>query len=249
MGTEAIQYQALASDYDGTLAKEGVVDKATVAALERLIRSGRRLILVTGRELPDLESAFPQLSLCARVVAENGALLYDPVTREKKVLAQRPPSRFVSSLRYKGVPDVSVGDVIVSTLAVYERQVIDSIREAGLDLQIILNKGSLMILPLGVDKMTGLSHALDELQLSAEQVVAIGDAENDQAFLDGCGFSVAVDNATQGLKERAHFVTRGARGAGVVEIIDKLVEDDLASLVSALSSVAQDAKIDPCRRR
>jgi HAD superfamily hydrolase (TIGR01484 family) len=70
-----MRYFALASDYDGTLAHDGSVNEATVRALEQLVRSGRKLILVTGRELPDLKAVFPRLDLCERVVAENGALL------------------------------------------------------------------------------------------------------------------------------------------------------------------------------
>jgi HAD superfamily hydrolase (TIGR01484 family) len=52
---------ALATDYDGTLAHDGVVDEATIKALKRFRQSGRKLILVTGRELPDLERVFPHL--------------------------------------------------------------------------------------------------------------------------------------------------------------------------------------------
>ncbi|MBW4604784.1 MAG: HAD hydrolase family protein [Calothrix sp. FI2-JRJ7] len=44
-----------ASDYDGTLATDGHVHDATKDALKRLRTSGRKLILVTGRELDDLQ--------------------------------------------------------------------------------------------------------------------------------------------------------------------------------------------------
>ena len=70
----------LASDYDGTLAHDGAVDQATVEALERLKRSGRKLLLVAWRELPDLVAVGPRLDLFNRVVAENGALIDDPAT-------------------------------------------------------------------------------------------------------------------------------------------------------------------------
>src|SRR5580693_895089 len=102
-----MRYLALASDYDGTLAHDGVVDDATIRAIERLIHSGRRLILVTGRELADLQSVFPRLDLCERVVAENGAVLYNPATCEKRTLAKRPPETFLSSLRERGVEGIS----------------------------------------------------------------------------------------------------------------------------------------------
>jgi NADH-quinone oxidoreductase subunit G/NADP-reducing hydrogenase subunit HndD len=47
-----MQYYALATDYDGTLAKDGRVDEYTIDVLKRFQASGRKLVLVTGRELP-----------------------------------------------------------------------------------------------------------------------------------------------------------------------------------------------------
>jgi hydroxymethylpyrimidine pyrophosphatase-like HAD family hydrolase len=229
-----MRYLALASDYDGTLASDGVVDDVTVRAIERLIHSGRRLILVTGRELPDLQSAFPRLDLCERVVAENGALVYNPATREKKTLALRPPQSFLNALHQRGVHDFSVGEVIVATWKPHETQVMEAIRDSGLELQIIFNKGAVMVLPPGVNKMTGLCAVLQELKLSAHNLAGVGDAENDHAFLESCECAVAVANAVPALKERADFVTQRERGAGVVELIDKMIESDLSELADGL---------------
>jgi HAD superfamily hydrolase (TIGR01484 family) len=206
-----MRYLALASDYDGTLAQDGVVASAAIQALERLIHSGRKLILVTGRELPDLQSVFPRLDLFERVVAENGALLYNPATREKQTLAERPAQSFLDDLRSRGIANMSVADVIIGTWHPYERHAIEAIRESGLELQIIFNKDAVMILPSGVNKMTGLSAALRELKLSRHNVIGIGDAENDHAFLENCECSVAVANSIPALKDRADFVTVGAR--------------------------------------
>src|SRR5688572_8386866 len=47
-------YEALATDYDGTLAHDGIVDEMTVAALGRARGAGIKLLMVTGRELSDL---------------------------------------------------------------------------------------------------------------------------------------------------------------------------------------------------
>ena len=66
----------LATDYDGTLAKDGRVDDSTVEALMNLKQSGRKLVLVTGRQLPDLACCFSGLDIFDRVVAENGACLH-----------------------------------------------------------------------------------------------------------------------------------------------------------------------------
>lgn len=225
-----MRYLALASDYDGTLAQHGFVDNKTICAVERLIHSGRKFILVTGRELPDLRSVFPRLDLCERVVAENGAVVYNPATGEKRLLAQRPPESFLDSLRKRGVSNLSVGDVIVATWHPYEQQAIEAIRECGLELQIIFNKDAVMILPTGINKMTGLCCALEDLKLSPHNVVAVGDAENDHAFVESCEFAVAVENGIPALKEKADFITSGARGDGVSELIERLIENDLSDL-------------------
>ncbi len=223
-----MRFLALATDYDGTLATDGCVEPGTIAALKRLRASGRKLILVTGRELPDLKRVFPKLDLFDRVVAENGALLFRPRSGARVLLAEPPPGKFVTVLRARGVP-VSVGRAIVATQQQYRTAVLHVIHELGLDLHIIFNKESLMVLPTAINKKTGLERALDELGLAAESVAGIGDAENDHPFLAACGCSAAVANALPAVKDRADLVTSGAEGAGVVELVERLVEDDLAA--------------------
>jgi hypothetical protein len=201
-----------------------------LAALERLRESGRRLILVTGRHLEDLLEVFPQINLFERVVVENGALLYRPATHEEKALGEHPPEEFIKALQKRGVDPLVVGRVIVATWHPHETTVLEVIRQLGLDLQIILNKGAVMVLPLGLNKASGLSAALEELGLSPQNTVAVGDAENDHDFMSLCKCSVAVANALPMLKESADLVTTGARGAGVTELIDRMISSDLSEL-------------------
>jgi hypothetical protein len=85
-----------------------------------------------------------------------------------------------------------------------------------------------MILPPGINKASGLARALAELGLSARNLVAAGDAENDHALLDAAEYSVAVANAITTLKEAADRVTTGLRGDGILELIDDLIDNDLA---------------------
>ena len=49
-----MRYRVLATDYDGTIAHNGHVDELTLASLDKVVASGRKLILVTGRELEEL---------------------------------------------------------------------------------------------------------------------------------------------------------------------------------------------------
>ena len=222
-----MRYHVLATDYDGTIATRGAVDAATVAALRKLLATGRRLVLVTGRELPDLQQVCPQLDLFELVVAENGGLLYRPSSKQQTVLAEMPPAAFVAELERRGVGPLSVGATIVATWEPHSQTVLDVIRELGLELQVIFNKGAVMVLPAGVNKATGLTAALRELRLSPHNVVGVGDAENDHSFLKLCEFSAAVANALPAIKETADLVTVADHGAGVAELVAAMIETDL----------------------
>ncbi|HLH12611.1 MAG TPA: HAD family hydrolase [Methylovirgula sp.] len=221
-----MHFVAFATDYDGTLAHDGIVADATLEALQRLKDSGRKLILVTGRELPDLKSVFPEFGLFDRIVGENGALLYTPKTGEERLIAPPPDERLIDRLRAMRIKPLSIGRGIIATHHPHEETVLAAIRDLGLELQIIFNKGAVMILPAGVNKASGLRAALEELSLSPINAIGCGDAENDHAFLKICGCSVAVANALPRLKEEVDVVTRGDHGAGIVEIAERLLRNE-----------------------
>lgn len=230
-----MRYLALATDYDGTLAHHGVVPESALKALKRVRESGRQLILVTGRELEDLMHVFPEYAVFDRIVAENGALLFNPATREETTLGEAASAALVKRLKELDVQPLSVGRVIVATWSPNEQVVLDTIRALGLEQQVIFNKGAVMVLPSGINKASGLRHALTELSLSPHNTLAIGDAENDHALLSECELGIAVANALPTLQERADWVTRGVASEGVCEIIEDLVTSDLAGLTPRLS--------------
>ena len=68
--------QAVAFDYDGTLALHGRVTDDARKALADARAGGLMLLLVTGRRAPEMHRIFPQSEeLFDAVVSENGALL------------------------------------------------------------------------------------------------------------------------------------------------------------------------------
>ncbi|WP_421656313.1 HAD family hydrolase [Leptothermofonsia sp. ETS-13] len=233
-------YLAIATDYDGTLAQDGQVGAATLAALRRWRNKGRKLILITGRQFDDLLQVCPCLDLFDWVVVENGAMLYQPASKVERLLTDRPAQEFVQRLSDRiqkaiqstatssfaklqsNIAPVAAGRVIVTTWEPHSVEAIALIQEMGLDLQVILNKGAVMILPNGIDKATGLVAAANELGIGLEAIVGIGDAENDLVFLKICGYSVAVANALPVVKEQVDHVTTHSRGAGVVELIEAI---------------------------
>jgi Mrp family chromosome partitioning ATPase len=105
----------------------------------------------------------------------------------------------------------------------------------GLELQVIFNKGAVMVLPPGVNKASGLRRALDALKLSPHNTVGVGDAENDHAFLAACECGAAVANALGSLKAQVDVVIDADHGAGVQDLIDRIIATDLKELNPRLS--------------
>ncbi|HEY9464561.1 MAG TPA: HAD-IIB family hydrolase [Vicinamibacterales bacterium] len=225
-----MRYLVLVTDYDGTLATDGAVDESTLSALERLRMSGRRAILLTGRQLDDLLTVCPRLSLFDYVVAENGGVLYEPRTRQETLLGKPPSARFLRRLRELTGNAIGIGKVIVDTRVPHHSAVLQVIQEMGLELQIIFNRDAVMVLPAGVNKATGMDHALRKLGLSPHEAIGIGDAQNDHAFLERCECAVAVANALPTIREVAAFTTTGEAGHGVAEVIDELIANDVSRM-------------------
>ncbi len=220
-----MRYLGFAADYDGTLASGGVVAAPVVRALESLKASGRKLLLVTGRNMDEIVEIFPRLDLFDRVVSENGAVVYCPQTGFEKYLSARPPERFLDELRRRRVSPLSVGRIIISTSAAEAPEILDAVRESGLQLDVIFNKSSVMVLPHGVDKATGLRAAIDELSLPAGELVAVGDGENDIPMLGMAGCGAAVAGALEVVKRAADIVLTADAGEGVIELVDLIMRE------------------------
>ncbi len=219
-------FHVLACDYDGTLATAGRIAPETMAALRRVRESGRRVVMVTGRQFEDLLAVCPEIDFFDLVIAENGAVLHEPRAKRTENLAEPPPAAFLRALEEEDVP-FSTGRVIVSSVVPHEVAILEVIKRLGLELHIIFNKEAVMVLPSAVSKATGLREALRRLGVSPHNTVGVGDAENDHDFLRRSGFAVAVANAVPALAEAADLVTRAPNGAGVRELIDGPLRDDL----------------------
>ena len=229
-----MRYLALITDYDGTIATAGRVSDTTAAAIQRLRASGRHIVLATGRRLDDLLAVCPSIEMFSYVVAENGALLYDPKSRETTVLAEPPPDRFINAVRDANIP-IEIGIVILATHVPYQVKLLEIIQQFGVELKIVFNRDAVMILPAGINKAVGAKHALRRLGLSPHEIVAVGDSQNDHSILQLAECPVAVANALDAIKEVAAFVTRSSAGEGVIELIDDLIANDLRQVDDKLA--------------
>ncbi|QHS55330.1 HAD-IIB family hydrolase [Mucilaginibacter sp. 14171R-50] len=229
-----MRYHCFITDYDGTLASNDRVMPEAIQALKALKATGRKLILVTGRQLEELKAVFPEYVVFDRIVAENGAVIYCPATLTLALLGSPPPKEFIDFLEDQAVP-VAIGHVIVAGREPHQQVFLNAIKTAGLEYQLIFNKGAVMVLPPGINKATGLHQALRELQMSEHNSVAIGDAENDTAMLLTAECAVAVQNALPQVCQIADWTTDRPAGEGVMQLIQRLIDDDLAQIDPCLS--------------
>lgn len=225
-----MRYLALACDYDGTLTTDNEPSPEAFGKLRQVRASGRKVVLVTGRTLGQLQESCQELDVFDSIVLENGAVIYDPNTGTSRLLCAPPPRGFVSRLKKKGVTGVSVGEAIVATWSPQESAVLGVIRAMGLDLQLSFNRNAVLVLPPGINKASGLQVALEGLGISPHNVVGVGNAENDHIFLSYCKCSAAVANATDLVKGDADWVLDGEEAAGICELIEQLVDNDLQKL-------------------
>jgi hypothetical protein len=127
-----------------------------------------------------------------------------------------------------------VGEVIFATWKPFEKIVLETIRDLGLELQVIFNKDAVMVLPPGINKAVGLKETLKILEYSPHNVIGIGDAENDHAFLELCEISAAVKNALPMLKESVDYITEADHGEGVSELIEIILKDSFTDIKKRL---------------
>ena len=210
-------FRCIALDFDGTLTEGGRPSPDVLNAIAELRQSGRKVLLVTGRMLPSLQSVFPDAEQhFDRSVVENGAVILngDAV----RILSAPVPLELDDALRGRGVP-VERGQVILASKVEYDAQVMDEIRRLGLECQIVHNRSELMVLPSGVSKGIGVFEVLGDLGISHHNAIGIGDAENDHSLLTTCELGVAVANAVEGLKATADIVLQESDGPGVASFL------------------------------
>ena len=218
-----MKFMVLALDYDGTIARDGVLDPDVRAAIAEVRASGIAVVLVTGRILAQLRQFTGDLGFVDAVVAENGALLAFP-DGSQRLIGHPPPPDFLEGLRLRGV-EFGTGQCVVETDARWAPQVLRVIREQELPLAMLFNRGRLMVLPQAISKGIGLREALTMLRLSAHNAIGIGDAENDHDLLTACEFGVAVAWGSKALQQTADIVLPGDGPSAVAPYIRRIAKE------------------------
>lgn len=213
-----MRFTVLALDYDGTIARDGVLDPDVRSAIAEVRAHGITVMLVTGRILDELRRVAGDLRFVDAVVAENGAVLAFPGRGQASVLAPAVPAALADEIVRRGVP-ITTGHSVIESEARFAPVILEAIRKLELPYVILFNRGRLMALPTGVNKASGFREALRTLRLSPHNAIAIGDAENDHDLLEVAELGVAVAWGSTALQARADEVLPGDGPQAVAEYI------------------------------
>ncbi len=217
-----MKLSTLALDFDGTIARNDVLDPDVRKAIAEARARGVVVLIVTGRILEDLRRVAGDLHFVDAVVAENGAVVEFPDSGYSRVLAQSPPAGLLNELRREGIL-FSVGQSIIDADQSTAPRILAILQRLELPLALIFNRSRVMVVPQAISKATGLREALAILRLSPHNTVAIGDAENDHELLRACEVGVAVAWGSEVLKASADQVLPGDGPPAVAGYIRELI--------------------------
>lgn len=213
----------LATDLDETLTYGGGsrIEKDVKKAMLKLRSNGWLLVLATGRDKPYLMKREDIENIFDAWIMEGGLSIYIPSQNIYKVFVTSQWVRFIDSLR-----KMSFAKPKENTITLRRENIEDVKRIAEkfqIDISFRDNKGTIMLLPKGVNKAYALHKLMEILDVDGP-IVVIGDSEIDLELFEEADFSVAVANAEDKIKAKADYVTREADGEGVVEAVNLILE-------------------------
>lgn len=246
------EYKALILDLDGTsvpnLSREMPSKKVTEA-----IAKAREKIYVgiaTSRPYYDARYIIEYLQLSGPCIVNNGAQVIDARSREvlreqrlmrEDLLAVYEETKKMELPLYANtmLNNIPVKDISLITDKILGAMVIDVVEKtADLLIQRISHISTIAFSKIPTDKkgkfFVGISHASATkqhgilevakiLDIKTNEIIGVGDGDNDFPLLMACGLRVAMGNAVDGLKDIADYVAPPVFEDGVVDVINRFV--------------------------
>lgn len=214
------EVKALVVDIDGTLAdQERLISLEAVAALREVERSGVHVTLASGNVLPIAFGLSQYLGFHGPIIAENGGIVF--FEQEVWVLGdhEKPLRAYEHLLTKMDAPRLFTDKWRQTEIGLKGEVDLERVKELlrGMDVDVQTTGFAVHIMGKGMDKFQGVKKCCELLGITAEQVAAFGDSDNDETMVRECGFGIAVANAFEGTKRAASYVAKGEDGDGIVE--------------------------------
>ena len=224
--------KTFAVDIDGTITENdsGKIHLAALHSLRHLTNLGHNVIFVTGRSSIEgyLLSVFGGVTKIA--VGENGGCITSGPNNHTLLgdMTKCIDAFHFLQTKLDGVQEKSVFPRM--TEVVLQRTFdLDAGKKilSDFDSTMILSDSmyAYHINSKGVDKKTGFQEVMRVLSISVDDVIAIGDSATDLPLFDLAPTSIALNNASDLVKNHASIVTDAEAGDGVIEALSKIVPD------------------------
>lgn len=220
------EIKAIALDVDGTITDSTrKICINSIKAINQVEEKGIPVIIVTGNILCSTKMISILLGTTGGMVAENGGVI--KYGDEQRVLGNiEECERAYEYLKTKyPVKKVEFSDQRISEVAIGRNVEEETVKSTlkDFDVKIYDSKFAIHLTDPAVDKGSSLKVLATYLNVKTEEIMAIGDGENDVEFLQVAGLKVAVNNAARELKAMADYVTHKPYGDGVAEAVSKFI--------------------------
>jgi len=220
----------VAVDVAGTLTDERRrIFPEVIYALRRLEDAEIPVSIVTGNSFMAAYKLAQYFGLTGPIVAENGAVIYDPKLRKKVLVGNPEVSKKALDLinkklglrpsflnRYRDVDFIFEKNGKINV-----EQIRRICAENNLEVRVSDSKFLIHVCDKKVNKGIGLIEACKLRQISPSDVAAIGDSWIDLDMLKVVGLPIAVSNSPDELKRIAKIVTTKPDGLGVIEVVEE----------------------------
>ena len=229
------EIRVVVTDVDGTLTDERHrISTKAIEAIRTLERKGIRVVLVSGNALPILATLARYLGTCGYIIAENGCVIgkfFKPIHIVENKFPQDKVTKILENLGFIPAPTNPYRYVDLAFIRTEKsakmtvNQIRKALEERGIRNVEITDSGfAIHIAPKGVNKAFGIQKLVEIMNISLENVLAVGDGDNDAEMLKIAGVSACPSNASERIKEIADIVLSRENGDGFYELAELLLK-------------------------
>ena len=228
--------EAIAVDIDGTITDDTrKICISAIEALRKAEKAGIPTIIVTGNVVNYAYATEVLIGCSGGIVCENGGVVFKEGENNNAVetLVERDfvnsaESHLKEKLGKSFDIHASHDNMYRLTETVFYKTLAREDLEEALkdfkyldELEIYDSGFALHVTDKRVNKGTSLKYLCERNGINMENVMAIGDSQNDEDFLKQVGYRIDVGNAEDRLKEISTYTCEKKYGDGVAEAIEK----------------------------
>ena len=192
-------------DMDGTLLKDKkTVSEENLNSIKLAIKKGVKVVITTGRIYDCAKMYSEKIGLDTPIIASNGAF----IGYKDKVIYNNPLKK----------------EDILKFLEVTKKHGLKELESLNTNMEIVSSwNDNFEVMRNGSTKGDAVRYLANYFGIDKEEVMCIGDSENDLSMIKYAGTGVAMGNASEDIKSVADYVTDTNVNDGVAKAINKFV--------------------------